>query len=372
MRFVIAADKFKDCLTAAEVAAALSVGIREVQPAALIEVVPVADGGEGTVDALVAAGFSPRTAMVTGPTGSPVEATFAVSGRTALVEMAQASGLSRLPGGVRAALTASTFGTGELLAAAIASGCDQVMVGLGGSATTDGGTGMLRALGYRFLDRRGQELPLGGAALSELASIDDSNALPALGTVVFVAASDVTVPLTGPTGAASMFGPQKGASPADVILLERALTRLSVVAARHLGVDRSSTPGAGAAGGTGFALLAFLRATMQPGIEVVLDAANFDDLARSADVIITGEGAVDAQTLQGKAPVGVARRAHKVAPAARVVLVGGRVDCSAEDLDAAGFSDAYALADVADGLDTFTQAAELLRRVGRRFATGAA
>jgi glycerate 2-kinase len=367
MRVLLAPDKFKGCLGAAEVAAALRDGLLAARPDLEVACRPIADGGEGTVDAVVSAGFSRVPEWVQGPTGEIVLASYARREGVAVVEMAEASGLARLPGGHRAALTASTYGTGELIRAAIRSGCAEVIIGLGGSATTDGGAGLLRALGVRFLDSAGVDLADGGAALSHLVQIDASGLDPALSDISFTVASDVAVPLYGPTGAAAMFGPQKGASPDDVVVLEAGLARLAQVVAEHLGVDHSTRPGAGAAGGTGFALMSMLGASIRPGVDVVLDVVGFDDVVAGAQLVVTGEGAVDEQTLQGKAPMGVLRRAR--AAGAEVALVGGRIDVSDTALRDCGFVEAWSLRELAEKpSDSFDHATELLHRIGQSIA----
>lgn len=367
MRVVLAPDKFKGCLGAADVAVALRDGLLEARPELEVACRPIADGGEGTVDAVVSAGFSRVVERVKGPTGETVRASSARQAHVAVIEMAEASGLARLPGGRRAALTASTYGTGQLIRAACRSGCNEVIVGLGGSATTDGGTGLLRALGVRFLDGAGVELADGGAALRHLFRIDASGLDSALNNIAFTVASDVAVPLCGTTGAAAMFGPQKGASPDDVVLLEAGLARLSQVMADHLGVDHSTRAGAGAAGGTGFALMSMLGASIRPGVDVVLDAVGFDDVVAGAQLVVTGEGAVDEQTLQGKAPMGVLHRAR--AAGAEVALVGGRIDVSDGALRECGFAEAWSLSELAERpSDSFDRAPELLRRIGQSIA----
>jgi glycerate 2-kinase len=367
MRVVLAPDKFKGCLGAAEVAGALRDGLLLARPDLEVACRPIADGGEGTVDAVVSAGFSRVPDRVQGPTGENVLASYARRDRVAVVEMAEASGLARLPRGQRAALTASTYGTGELIRSAIRSGCNDLMIGLGGSATTDGGAGLLRALGVRFLDSMGTQLPDGGAALRHLDRIDVSGLDPALRDISFTVASDVAVPLCGPTGAAAMFGPQKGATDDDVVELEAGLARLAQVMADHLGVDHSTRAGAGAAGGTGFALMSMLGASIRPGVDVVLDAVGFDDVVAGAQLVVTGEGAVDEQTLQGKAPMGVLRRAR--AAGAEVALVGGRIDVSIAALHDCGFAESWSLRDLAEKpSDSFDHATELLHRIGQSIA----
>jgi glycerate 2-kinase len=367
MRVVLAPDKFKGCLGAADVAGALRDGLLAARPDLEVACRPIADGGEGTVDAVVSAGFSRLSDRVQGPTGESVLASYARRDGVAIVEMAEASGLARLPGGRRAALTASTYGTGELIRSAIRSGCNDIVIGLGGSATTDGGVGLLRALGVRFFNSTGAELAEGGAALRHLSRIDASGLDAALNDVSFTVASDVAVPLCGPTGAAAMFGPQKGASPDDVVVLEAGLARLAQVMAEHLGVDHSTRAGAGAAGGTGFALMSMLGASIRPGVDVVLDAVGFDDVVAGAQLVVTGEGAVDEQTLQGKAPMGVLRRAR--AAGAEVALVGGRIDVSASALRDCGFAESWSLRELAEKpSDSFDHATELLHRIGQSIA----
>ncbi|MET8007541.1 glycerate kinase [Nonomuraea glycinis] len=370
---LVAPDKFKGSLTAAEVAAAVA-GALAVPAVEL----PVADGGDGTVDAAVACGFTRVTRTVTGPTGEPVEASYARRGDTAVVELAEASGLRRLPGGPEP-LTATSHGTGELVADAVRQGATRVVLGLGGSACTDGGAGLVRALGARFLDAAGADLPPGGAALRDLERIDISGLLD-LSAVEFVVASDVDNPLLGPHGAAAVYGPQKGAGPDQVRVLEAALSRLAAIATRTHGLvgavehdDRprpmgvAGAPGAGAAGGVGFAALAFLHADLQPGIEYLLDLLGFNDLVRGARLVITGEGSLDEQSLRGKAPVGVAQAAAKAG--VPVVAVCGRRTLSDADLQAAGITAAYALTDLEpDPGRCMAQAAALLRDLTARLA----
>ena len=366
-RVVLAPDKFKGCLGAAEVASALSAGFLDVRPDVEVVCRPIADGGEGTVDAVVSAGFERVFVYVHGPTGETVRASYARRGKVAVIEMAEASGLARLPGGTAAPLVASTFGTGQLLGEAVRCGCNELVIGLGGSATTDGGTGLLMALGVRFLDHRRRQLPDGGGALRDLDRIDARGLDPALRGVTITVASDVAVPLCGPTGAAAMFGPQKGATPDDVVVLEAGLRRLAHVMATHLGVDHADRAGAGAAGGTGFALMSMLGADIRPGVDVVLDAVRFDDVVVGAQLVVTGEGAVDEQTLQGKAPMGVLRRAQ--AAGALVALVGGRIDVSAAAMSKCGFAEAWSLSELAERpSDSFDRAPELLRRIGQSIA----
>lgn len=363
-RVLIAADKFKGSLTAVQVAAHVEAGLRSVAPGITVESLPVADGGDGTVEAAVAAGFERRTLTVTGPLGTPVEAVYALRGDTAVVEMAEASGLRHLPPGVFAPLTATTYGTGELLRAALDAGARTIVLGVGGSATTDGGAGMLTALGARLLDSAGQPVSPGGGPLAGLATADLSGLDPRLADTEVVLASDVDNPLLGPKGAAAVYGPQKGASPFEVEALDAALGRF----AEALGDQRSAdAPGAGAAGGIGYGALVGLRATFRPGIEVMLDVLGFEDALARADLVITGEGSLDEQTLHGKAPVGVAQAAG--ARGVPVLAVCGRVALTPEALRAAGIQRAYALADVeADVARSMSEAAPLLERISATLA----
>jgi glycerate kinase len=321
-RWLVAPQEFKGTLTATEAAEAMAKGIRESSPEVVLDVAPLADGGPGTVDALLAGTRGERRRQVVrGPLGAPVEASWALldDGRIAVVEMAAASGLSLLPPEARDARRASTYGTGELLRAALDSGCERIILGLGGSATTDAGTGALSALGYRFLDASGQPLPPGGAALSGLVRVDASGRHPRLGAVEFLGATDVTAPLLGPDGAARLFGPQKGADAAAVEELEAALAHLASV----VGDRAAGWPGAGAAGGFGFGLAALLGARLVPGYELVARALGLERRVLLADVVLTGEGRFDRQTSLGKGPGGLARRARE--HGTPVVLFAGGV-----------------------------------------------
>lgn len=347
-RVLIAADKFKGTLTAVQVAERVTAGLRRVLPGLEVEALPVADGGDGTVAAAVAAGFERREVRVTGPLGEPVTAAYALRGDTAVVEMAEASGLQRLPAGVFAPLTASTYGSGELLRAALDAGARTIVFGVGGSATTDGGAGMLAALGARFLDAAGAPVGPGGGGLRDLVTADLSGLDPRLGsgTVDFVLASDVDNPLTGPKGAPAVYGPQKGASPEDVATLDAALAHFATVLEKTIGERAAAhalAPGAGAAGGIGYGAL-ILGARFRPGIEVMLDVLGFAEALEKATLVITGEGSLDEQTLHGKAPAGVAAVAR--AAGKEVVAVCGRLALLPEALGRAGIRRAYPLTDV--------------------------
>ncbi|WSQ13162.1 glycerate kinase [Streptomyces sp. NBC_01231] len=368
-RVLIAADKFKGSLTAVQVAERITAGLRGVLPDLAVEALPVADGGDGTVDAAVAAGFDRREVRVAGPLGQEVTAAFALRGDTAVVEMAEASGLQRLPAGVFAPLTASTYGSGELLRAALDAGARTIVFGVGGSATTDGGAGMLSALGARFVDADGEPVAPGGGGLADLASADLSDLDPRLEAVEFVLASDVDNPLTGPKGAPAVYGPQKGASPDDVKALDEALAHYAKVLERAVGAkaaEYAGSPGAGAAGGIGYGAL-LLGARFRPGIEIMLDVLGFAPALEYATLVITGEGSLDEQTLHGKAPAGVAAAAR--AQGKEVVAVCGRLALQPEALGRAGIRRAYPLTDVEpDVAKCIADAGPILQRVAEQIA----
>lgn len=340
MLVVVAPDKFKGSLTGAQVAAAISSGVRAALPAARIVAVPVADGGEGTLAAAVQCGFEQHNALVSGPTGEKVRAAFGIKGEVAVVEMAEASGLDRLPGGTPDALGATSRGTGELIAAALDAGATQVILGVGGSACTDGGAGMLQGLGARLLDEQGNELPLGGGALGTLERVELGALDPRIATTTFTLAADVENPLTGPNGAAFVFAPQKGANPGQVEILDAALDRWARLLGNELGTESTnrlvSSPGAGAAGGVGFAAMAVLGATRRRGIDVVLELTGLEKALSGAVAVFTGEGSLDTQSLEGKTPVGVAQLA--AAHGIPVYAICGRNQLSAEQATGAGFA----------------------------------
>jgi glycerate kinase len=358
-------DKFKGSLSAVEVAEAVRRGLLTgaADPAALeIRCLPVADGGDGTLAAATAAGFELLRARATGPTGEPVDTGWARRGDTAVVEMADVSGLVRLPGGRLQPLTATSRGTGELVAAALDAGVDRVVLGIGGSACTDGGAGMLQALGIRLLDTAGDELALGGGSLAELARMDLGGLHPRLSDVEIVVACDVDNPLTGPRGAAATYGPQKGADPAQVVVLDQNLARFADLVAASCGRDDREVPGAGAAGGVGFAAVSLLGARLQPGIDLMLDLIDFDHHLPGSDLVVVGEGSLDRQSLHGKAPVGVARRAR--AAGATVVAVCGVSSLEPDDLTEVGITAVHALADIEpDAATSMREAARLLEEL---------
>ena len=371
MRIVLAPDKFKGSLSAPEVAQWLETGLRTAHPGLDIDLMPVADGGEGTVDAVVASGFTRVSTTVQGPTGQPITADFAVNGKVAVIEMAAASGLAVLPDGQFSPLAASTFGTGQLVSAALDHGCTEIVLGVGGSATTDGGAGMLAALGVKFKDAAGRRLPPGGGALAKLTNIDLTGLDTRLGGVTLTLASDVDNPLLGPDGAAAVFAPQKGASEAHVKHLENALERYFRIMANALGtaaVDAIDAPGSGAAGGTGYAALAVLSAMRRPGIDVILGLTGLAAKIDGADLVITGEGSLDEQSLFGKAPMGVATAAR--AAGVPVVAVCGRTTLTPETLTAAGFAHSYALTDIESDTDLcMKNAGALLMKIGALIGT---
>ncbi|ANS69082.1 transferase [Streptomyces lincolnensis] len=368
-RVLIAADKFKGSLTAVEVAERVTAGLRRVVPGLEVEALPVADGGDGTVAAAVAAGFERHEVRVAGPLGHEVTAAFALRGDTAVVEMAEASGLQRLPAGVFAPLAASTYGSGELLRAALDAGARTLVFGVGGSATTDGGAGMLSALGARFLDAEGEPVAPGGGGLADLASADLSGLDPRLASVAFVLASDVDNPLTGPKGAPAVYGPQKGASPDDVETLDSALAHYAEVLEKTIGAkaaEHAAAPGAGAAGGIGYGAL-LVGARFRPGIEVMLDVLGFAAALEKTTLVITGEGSLDEQTLHGKAPAGVAAAAR--AAGKEVVAVCGRLALPPEALGRAGIRRVYPLTDAEpDVAKCIADAGPILERVAEQIA----
>ncbi|MGZ3300499.1 MAG: glycerate kinase [Isosphaeraceae bacterium] len=315
MRVVIAPDKFKGSLTALEAAEAMARGLSRVDPSAEIDRVPMADGGEGTVAALVAAtGGSYRTVTVTGPLGDPVVASFGLlgDGRTAVLEMASASGLWLVPPALRDPLRATTRGTGQLLLAALKAGARRVIVGIGGSATNDGGAGLGQALGFRLLDTHGRELEPGGGELDRLARIERTDQVAVLGSATIAVACDVTNPLCGPQGASAVYGPQKGATPEVVERLDRNLGHFADIVARDLDIAVRHIPGSGAAGGLGGGLVAFAGGRLEGGVNLVIEAVNLRERLHAADLCLTGEGALDGQSAFGKTAVGVARLAHSL------------------------------------------------------------
>ena len=324
MKVVVAPNTFKGSISATLAAKAITRGVHEAFPEAEVMEIPVADGGEGTVEALVTArNGTYQRVKVEGPLGDPVLASYGLidEGRTAVVELASASGYALLTPATRDPRRTSTYGFGQLLDAARKSGARSIIAGIGNSATNDGGAGMAQALGYRFLDDSGLELPRGGAPLLRLQHIDPAGLSPAWRSISVMVACDVTNPLTGPNGASFVYGPQKGADPETVKVLDRALGHLAEVIEKDLGKRVLDIPGGGAAGGTGAGLIAFLDAKLTSGAALVVETSGFDGALQGADLVITGEGRVDAQTAYGKAPGEVARRAE--AAGVPVLLIAG-------------------------------------------------
>jgi glycerate 2-kinase len=370
MKIVIAPDSFKESLTSVEVAAEIEAGFREILPDAEYVKVPIADGGEGTVEALMAAtGGRVLQQQVTGPLGEAVNACYGITGdgKTAVIEMASASGLALVPEEHRNPLLTTTFGTGELIRHALDAGLRNFIIGIGGSATNDAGVGMLQALGVRFLDGQNQELGRGGGALSALARIDCRSLDHRLSDCRILVACDVNNPLTGPRGASRVFGPQKGATPAMVQELDVNLSHFAHVVQRDLGQQVDEVPGAGAAGGIGAAFLAFLDANLKPGIQIVIDAVKLEDAIIGAELVITGEGRIDGQSMHGKAPVGVARIALK--HGVPVIGFAGSLGEGAEKVRECGISALFSVVKgPCDLSEALTRAAENLRSLARNVA----
>lgn len=370
MKIVIAPDSFKENLTAAEVANSIEAGFKQIIPDAEYVKVPVADGGEGTLQSLVDATegrFIEKS--VTGPLGQSVKACFGLlgDGKTAVIEMARASGLELVAPEDRNPLITTSYGTGELIHAALELGVEKIIVGIGGSATNDGGTGMMQALGAKLLAVDGCELGFGGAALANLAKIDISALNKRLQSVEIIAACDVDNPLTGSKGASAVFGPQKGADLMMVEQLDSALSHYAQIIEKDLGVSVHSVPGAGAAGGMGAALLAFMNASLKPGIDIVMDAVSLAEQVKGAHLVITGEGRIDGQTAQGKTPVGVARIAK--AENIPVIALAGSVGKGVEAVYEQGIDALFPVVHGAVSLEeAFDHGANNLTRAARNLA----
>ncbi|MEE1866024.1 glycerate kinase [Pseudomonas auratipiscis] len=363
MKIVIAPDSFKDSLSAEGVADAIALGLAQVWPDAQLLKRPMADGGEGTMEAIIAACSGElRRQHVQGPLGETVQAGWGwlADSHTAIIEMAQASGLQLLGLGQRDACRSSTFGTGQLISAALDAGAQRIILAIGGSATNDGGSGMLRALGVRLFDAQDQALAEGGLALSQLARLDASALDPRLARVQLEVAADVDNPLCGSNGASAIFGPQKGASAEQVLSLDKALGHFADHCAAWLNEDVRDFPGCGAAGGMGFAAKAFLQATFRPGIDVVAELAGLESAVQGADLVITGEGRFDAQTLRGKTPFGVARVAKR--HGVPVLVIAGTLGEGYQQLYGHGIDAAFAVTSGPMSLEQACgNAAELLR-----------
>jgi glycerate 2-kinase len=370
MKIVIAPDSFKESLSSLEAANAIERGFKSVFPNAVYSKVPMADGGEGTVQSLIdATNGLLKEQVVTGPLGEPVNAFFGLTGdgKTAVIEMAAASGLHLVPTNKRNPLVTSTRGTGELIAAALDLGVKHIIIGIGGSATNDGGAGMVQALGGRLLDGSGNDIGPGGGALSKIATIDLTDLDARLKDVQMEVACDVDNPLTGPRGASAIFGPQKGATPEMVELLDQNLSHFATVAERELGKSFRDIAGAGAAGGLGAGLLAFLHADLKRGVDIILHAVNFEDVVKDADLVITGEGRIDSQTVYGKTPIGVAKVAKKYN-----VPVIGLAGSLSQDCDVVYEHGIDALFSIVPGViplsEAFEHAAHYMERTARNVA----
>ena len=368
MKIIVAPQGFKATISGLEAARAIARGVSAALPDAETVLAPVADGGDGTLNALVdGTGGQVFTSTVTGPLGQPVEAQWGVmgDGRTAVIEMALASGITLVPQRRRNPRVTTTAGTGEILREALEGGYDRIIVGLGGSATNDGGAGMASALGARFLDSAGNPLPAGGSALARLDRVEVDGLHPGLRDATIVAATDVTNPLCGPEGASAVFGPQKGATPEVVQELDAALANYALVVARDLGRDVSEQPGAGAAGGLGAGLMAFTGAALQSGIDMVCEVLGFDALLEGADLVITGEGRADHSTIFNKAPVGVAR--HAQAHGVPTVLLAGGLGPGYEELYDHALAAVVCISDRPMSFDvSLSRTAELLESAAER------
>ncbi|MDT5330662.1 MAG: glycerate 2-kinase [Mycobacterium sp.] len=358
-RVVIAPDKFKGSLTAGQAARAMAVGVKRANPELQIVECPVADGGDGTLETAVAAGFERVPVYAAGPTGQVVLTAYARSGKTAVVEMAEICGLQRLPGGVAAPVTASSYGLGQVVLQALERGCRDIVIGVGGSASTDGGAGFLAALGAIARDEHGSRLDRGGRYIGNASQLDLTGLHPEIASAAFTIAVDVDNPLYGPLGAAHVYAPQKGADPQQVSELDGALRVWADVVERATGNDCRTAAGAGAAGGVGFAAMAVLGAQMRAGIEVILDLIELDKHLVGACAAITGEGSLDHQSLRGKAAVGVSRRAG--AHGVPTFAVAGVSTLDAAEVDTAGLAGVYTLSDLEpDRRRSISRADELL------------
>lgn len=353
--FLLAPDSFKESMTAKEVCEAMEIGIKRAIPDAECIHVPMADGGEGTVQSLVdATGGTLIKKEVTGPLGAPVMARYGIlgDGKTGVIEMASASGIHHVMKETKNPLITTTYGTGELIRDCLEKGITDIILGIGGSATNDGGTGMAAALGYKFLDKEGNALPLGGGYLGELDTIDTSNVNAQLKKINILVASDVTNPLCGERGASAVFGPQKGATPEMIQILDKNLRHYSKVVKEQIGIDIIDVPGAGAAGGLGGGLLAFTNSTMKKGIEIVIEYTNLKEKLQNVEYCFTGEGGIDFQTKFGKAPYGVAQAAKSVNSGIKVIALAGYVGKDIETLYDEGFDAIFGIVPGAADIDS--------------------
>lgn len=370
MKIVLAPDSFKESLSALQVAESIERGFKQVLPNAEYVKVPMADGGEGTVQSLVdATGGRIIKKTVTGPLGEAAEAFFGILGneKSAVIEMAAASGLHLVPATKRNPLLTTTRGTGELIAAALEYNVNHIIIGIGGSATNDGGAGMAKALGARFLNSNGQEIAEGGGALSDLAAIDLSSLDSRLAHVKIEVACDVDNPLIGPKGASAIFGPQKGATPEIVNQLDENLAHYAEIIEKDLGVKIADVPGAGAAGGLGGGLLAFMQAELSRGVDIIMEAAKLSDIIAGADLVITGEGKIDGQTIFGKTPIGVAKTAKK--HGVPVIGIAGNVAGDSDAVHEYGIDAIFSIVPGAVSLqEAFLHADKFVERTARNIA----
>ena len=372
MKIVLAPDSYKGSLTAKQACEAMEKGIRKVLPDAEIVKIPMADGGEGTVQSLVdATSGTFHTVEVTGPLGQKVKAAYGILGdkETAVLEMAEASGLYLIPAEKRNPLLSTTYGTGELIKSALDEGCRKFIIGIGGSATNDGGMGMAQALGVKFLDKRGKSLPFGGGNLGDLSEINMDDMDPRIQESQFFIACDVDNPLCGPQGASFIFGPQKGATPGMVQQLDDGLAHFAEIIARDLGKFVADLPGAGAAGGLGAGLVAFLDANLKRGIEIVTETVKLKEQLQGVDLLFTGEGQCDGQTIRGKTPFGVAKIAKQAG--VPVVFIVGRIGAGSEILYEYGIKSIFSMVDgpmtveeaMSQAYDLLTKSAERIMRI---------
>lgn len=361
MKIIVAPDSFKGSVSALEAASAIEQGIRRVFPDADIDKIPMADGGEGTVQSLVdATGGHIQTHQVLAPLENEVDAKFGIlaGGETAVIEMAAASGLTLVAPHERDPLRTTTYGTGQLIRAALEAGCRRLIIGIGGSATNDGGVGMAEALGVRPLDANGKQIPRGGGNLGQLRSIDITGLHPAIGETETVVACDVNNPLTGPNGASHVYGPQKGATSEMIETLDECLAHFDNVLTQTLGRSFNDIPGAGAAGGLGAGLMAFLNAELRLGVDIMIEAVNLKERVKGAAIVFTGEGQLDFQTAFGKTPVGVAKvaKAHNIP----VIAIAGGIGEGAEAVYAAGIDAMLGIAQEPMSLEDAVEDATLL------------
>ena len=368
MKIVVAPDSFKESLRAKEVAEIIEEGIKRVFPQAEVIKIPLADGGEGTIEAILEArGGKVISQEVASPLGERIKAHFGIldDGFTGIVEMAQASGLSLVPQSQRNPLLTTTYGTGELIKAALDRGCKRIIVGIGGSATVDGGAGMVQALGAKLLNGKGKQISFGGGSLGEIVSIDMSSLDSRVKNTEVLVASDVDNPLCGPKGAARVYGPQKGATPEMVKTLEKNLAHFAMMIKKYLNKEVKNIPGAGAAGGLGAGLIAFLGAELRPGIKLMIEASRLEERIKGADLVISGEGRIDEQTVYGKTPVGVAEMAKK--EKIPVVIIGGEIRGDVEALYERGVDAVVSCIDrILPRAEAMKEAKETLRQATER------